>query len=121
MASKNDQQRMNIDKIVKEYLLNVNSEFNIQEAWLFGSYASGDAAIDSDIDIAVVSDDFPESFLLRTESLLRLRRDIDLRIEPHGFTSAEFFASTPFTNEIKRTGDRIEFSSRQGSVCAQMV
>ena len=110
MAAKNDQQR-DINIIVKEYLTEVNNEFNIREAWLFGSYASGAATSDSDIDIAVISDDLPESYLLRMEKLLRFRRNIDYRIEPHGFRSAEFFESTPFTNRIRRTGDRIDFPS----------
>ncbi len=89
-------------KIAKRYLALLRKH-NIQfeSAFLFGSAASGTMDEDSDIDIALIMRDVSERFFLELE-LMKLRRTIDLRIEPHVFTPEEL--ESPFFTEIQQTG-----------------
>ncbi|MBU2542895.1 nucleotidyltransferase domain-containing protein [Patescibacteria group bacterium] len=94
-------------KIVKKYAKELKkNNFSFSQIFLFGSYAKGSYKKDSDIDVAVVSDQvkkFNNIFLLR-----RMRRQIDTRIEPHAFTIADFKnLSDPLVYEIKKTGIKI--------------
>lgn len=61
---------------------------------------------DSDIDIAVVLKNLRNSFTTQVQ-LMKLRRDIDLRIEPHPFDETDFNSSNPFANEILTTGIQV--------------
>ena len=72
-------------KIVKKYInfLRINN-LNIERAYLFGSYTKGIVNEDSDIDIAIVFKDLQDSFDMQVQ-LMKLRRKIDTRIEPHPF------------------------------------
>ena len=49
---------------------------------LYGSYAKGTAKPDSDIDIAVIVDKLQGDYLDEQAKLYKLRRLVDLRIEP---------------------------------------
>ena len=78
-------------------------EIPVLSAYLFGSYASGKSTVDSDIDIALVLDNYvdsPENCLV----FMRFRREVDLRIEPHPFDKKDFDLSNPFIDVIKETG-----------------
>ncbi len=59
------------------------------------------------IDIAVVVDSFGGDIVDIFSSLLKLRRNIDIRIEPHPFEVKDFNDSNPFACEIIRTGKKI--------------
>ena len=39
--------------------------------------------------------------------LMKLRRDVDMRIEPHPFAKSDFDETNPFIKEIIETGERI--------------
>ncbi|MGB9720036.1 MAG: nucleotidyltransferase domain-containing protein [bacterium] len=106
MAKKNDSRI--ILKIVKSYL-NILQENRIRiiRAYLFGSYAKNKFTKDSDIDLAIVSQDFKGDVIEDNLRLMRLRRSIDLRIEPHAFTPKEFSIHNPFVREILKTAKRI--------------
>lgn len=82
-------------------------DFILRQLFLFGSTAAGTAGEDSDIDIAVVADDFSGDVIEDTFRLMRTRRKIDLRIEPHAFLPSDFHAGNPFAAEIMKTGIRI--------------
>ncbi|GAI18971.1 unnamed protein product [marine sediment metagenome] len=58
------------------------------------------------IDIAVV-DSFGGDIVDIFSLLLKLRRNIDIRIEPHPFEVKDFNDSNPFACEIIRTGKKI--------------
>jgi predicted nucleotidyltransferase len=76
--------------------------------YLFGSRAKGKSREDSDIDVAVVSSDLNERYDEGRFNLWKLRRDVDLRIEPHGFTPKMWAdTSDPMVYEIKSTGLKI--------------
>ncbi|MGE5577304.1 MAG: hypothetical protein ACM3TT_08965 [Syntrophothermus sp.] len=62
---------------------------------------------DSDIDIAVVADGFTGDIIEDTFTLMKLRRQVDIRIKPHPFLPSEFREENPVAREVMRTGIRI--------------
>lgn len=88
---------------VRQYLTSVPKELGLNKAYLFGSHAKGSAHPDSDIDVALVLSNMSDFFSAQA-LLFKLRRNIDLRIEPHPFRREEFNATDPFAHEIMRTG-----------------
>ena len=73
---------------------------------LFGSVANGKAHEDSDIDVALVSDQFTGNPF----SDWHLLSPINIRfaeIEPHPYSSEYFELGDPFIEEIKKTGIEI--------------
>ena len=89
---------------VKRYIAFLKqSNFDIRGVYLFGSFAKGKANEDSDIDLAIVLRGMGNSIFTQFQ-LMKLRRDFDLRIEPHPFFETDFIPSNPFVNEIISTG-----------------
>ena len=75
---------------------------------LFGSYAKGTEHEDSDIDIAIITDDLKKDKFNEEINLMQLRWDIDLRIEPHIISVSEYENDeTPFVVEVKNTGIKV--------------
>jgi predicted nucleotidyltransferase len=66
----------------KRYIRSIPESMEFKKTYLFGSYAKGIQHNDSDIDIAIVVGKMDDFFSIQME-LMRLRRTIDLRIEPH--------------------------------------
>jgi predicted nucleotidyltransferase len=95
--------------IAKTYAGLIKNKFNPQQIILFGSYAKGTYNDDSDIDIAVVFNDYDDSIDMQLE-LMRLRRKLDSRIEPHPFKKSNFDLSNPIVNEILKYGQEIKSS-----------
>ena len=95
--------------IAEEYANAVKSKYDFVKIILFGSYAKGTWNADSDIDIAVVLRGY--SSLIDTQlDLMRLRRKIDSRIEPHPFREKDFVATNPIVNEILKFGQDIQIN-----------
>jgi len=69
-------------ELAKEYANIVSRHFSVKEVILYGSYASNRAHEYSDIDIAVIVSELNGDFLDAEKKLYKLRREIDLRIEP---------------------------------------
>lgn len=80
---------------------------DITKVYLFGSYAKGTPDINSDIDIAIIFRDFPDSFDMQVQ-LMKLRRKFDTRIEPHPFRETDFNNTNPMANEILISGIEID-------------
>lgn len=95
-----------IDTAVK-YLKQIPSDLEVKKAYLFGSYAKGLQNEDSDIDIAIVIGNMPDFFTTQMQ-LIRLRRNIDLRIEPHPIEESDFTSMNPFAYEIQKSGIEIK-------------
>ncbi len=94
-------------KLAKSYISFLKGNgYDIRKAYLFGTYAKGGYREESDIDIAVVLDRVPNSFLMQIE-LMKLRRDFDSRIEPHPFDVEDFDSTNPFAHEIMTTGIQV--------------
>ena len=87
----------------KLYIQRIPAELDIKKAYLFGSYAKGSQHPDSDIDIAIVLGKMDDFFAVQMQ-LMRLRRDIDLRIELHPIWEGDFNIQNPFAYEIEKTG-----------------
>jgi predicted nucleotidyltransferase len=89
--------------IAKKYARAVKSKYDFVKIILFGSYAIGNYHEDSDIDIAVILKDYNN--LIDTQvDLMRIRRKIDSRIEPHPFREKDFDITNPIVNEIVKHG-----------------
>ncbi len=91
---------------VKQYIMIIPKDFGVKKAYLFGSFAKGKEKEESDIDIALVLDNMPDFFYTQKQ-LMRLRRKIDLRIEPHPIKEQDFNSLNPFAYEIEKTGIEI--------------
>jgi len=88
------------------YIKLIPSDINVKKAYLFGSYAKGKENADSDIDIALVIDGMTDFFATQMK-LMRIRRKVDLRIEPHPIRENDFTEINPFANEIQKSGIEI--------------
>ena len=99
-----------IIKIAQEYIHSVSTRFALEKAILFGSFARGNPQPNSDIDIALVFHGKGDMLQAQID-LLKLRRNIDLRIEPHPFTIDDFNASNPVVNEIMKYGIELHQNS----------
>jgi predicted nucleotidyltransferase len=70
---------------------------------LFGSYSAGTARDDSDIDVAVIYDDFKGDFLSTSSLLWKLTRRVSSFIEPILLDRAK--DNSGFAAEVMRTGE----------------
>ena len=95
--------------IVKKYAEKLKkNNFNFDAIYLFGSHLSGKANKWSDIDVAVISDLFKRNWDKNENLLWYFRREVDTRIEPHGFTIKDFQDQCdPMVYEIRKTGIRV--------------
>ncbi len=93
--------------IAIKYAYAVKSKYDFVRIILFGSYAKGNYNDDSDIDIAVILKDYSNRIETQVD-LMRLRRKIDSRIEPHPFREKDFDSSNPVVNEIMKYGQDIK-------------
>ncbi len=95
-------------KIAKRYIDHLRkNRIQIEEAYLYGSYATGKAHEDSDIDIVVVSRQFKKSRYEDSVRIAKLRREIDLRIQPLAYNPREFIMDYVIPNEAMTNGIRI--------------
>ncbi len=94
--------------IVNQYIEIVNKNYDVIAIILFGSYAKGTQREDSDIDIAIITDDIKTDKFDEEINLMKLRRKIDYRIEPHIISISDYENNeTPFVVEIKNTGIKV--------------
>ena len=91
---------------IMNYINALKKHFEIESVFLFGSYASGLASNDSDIDLAIVSRSFGDNRFNDNVKLGKLTWGIDTRIEPIGFTPEEF-ENRLLAQEIKKKGLKI--------------
>ena len=90
---------------VKQFAEVVRQNFQVKKIILYGSYAKGSASKHSDIDVAVVLDSNEEDLLTSEAKLFKLRRDIDVRIEPVLLDDKN--DKSGFLEEITKTGEII--------------
>lgn len=97
-----------IMEIVKKYVEKICENYKIEAIILFGSYAKGTNNENSDIDIAIITDDFENDIFDEELKLMKLRRNIDTRIEPHLIRIKDYKnAETPFVKEVIDTGIKV--------------
>lgn len=94
-------------KIANQYIDAISNKYVILQAFMFGSFAKGTNHDDSDIDIAIVLKNVGD--IIDTQiDMMKLRRNIDLRIEPHPFILSDFNRENPVVNEILKNGIQIK-------------
>lgn len=94
-----------IYNIIKRYLsvLKANN-INLRKVYLYGSYVRGNFCKDSDIDLAIIADNFTGDIIKDQLLLMKLRRKVDTRIEPHPFSEKDFKPDNPLFKEIVENG-----------------
>ena len=95
--------------IVKKYVEVILANYKVKAIILFGSYAKGTNHEDSDIDIAIITDDIKSNDVFDEQlNLKKLRRNIDYRIEPHLIEVDDYDnIETPFVKEVIDTGIKV--------------
>ena len=95
---------------VRNYAREVrNAGVNLKKVILYGSFAKGLQHEWSDIDVALVADDFSGIGFLDTPRFSRINlKKPYIRIEPKTYPTDYFQTGDPFVEEIKQTGIEIE-------------
>ena len=103
-----------ITERVIEYCRRVDREFRLKRVVLFGSRSRGDFYPHSDIDLLLVSDEFPDDWFKRQAKLYFLKLK---QIEPIGYTTAEIHKmiekGNKFIANVFREGKDIELNKFQ--------
>lgn len=96
-------------EVVERFLQIVKTAgVKIDRAILFGSYAKGSAGKWSDIDIAIVSQDFSGTSFYDNKMLIPFLLKVDFRIEVHTFRPEDFNEDNLFVKEIIKNGVEIK-------------
>ena len=94
--------------VVKTYITELEKNgFHIKTAILFGSYAKGNFGEWSDIDIALVSDDFEGNRFDDKDKIRKITLKVDSDISPLPYKVEDFDESDLFVKEILEAGIRI--------------
>lgn len=97
-----------IRRTITQYLTALREQdFPIQEAILFGSYATGQAHEWSDIDLALVSDEFEGIRFLDKNKIRKITIGVSTDLEVLPFKPSDFTPSNPLVREILDTGIRV--------------
>lgn len=97
-----------IKKIILKFIEEAKKDdISIVHAVLFGSYARGTNNELSDIDLAVVSDDFKGVKFYDSKKLNKAMLRTSIDIETHTYRPEEFTEDDPFVAEILKHGIRI--------------
>lgn len=93
-------------KLLKQYKSLLETQFQFEKMYLFGSYAKDANTENSDIDVAIVSSNISGDFFSVNPLLWKLRRQIDDRIEPVLIDRCN--DQSGFLDEIQKHGIIIE-------------
>ena len=92
---------------INKFISEIKKQYNVTTIILFGSYAKGTENENSDIDIAIISDDFDDIYECMA-NLMGMTWDIDARIEPHPIKKKDFDeVSDYFIKEVIDTGIKV--------------
>ena len=91
--------------------LDFRSGLEVQKAFLYGSYARGEATEDSDIDIMLISSIFDKNDMDARIKAWSLTRQVDIRIEPYTVGLQKFLTDevSPLLQIVKQEGIEIKF------------
>jgi predicted nucleotidyltransferase len=84
----------------------VSNRIPVAQAYLFGSTVKGTDNFDSDFDVALFLKRMQDE-ISTLNQLMKIRRDFDLRIEPHPFLEDDIDNGNPLVNNIIKTGEKI--------------
>ena len=97
--------KKSVIELAKRFSEQVYEFMPVQQIILYGSYAKDESKVDSDIDIAVIVEKLDGDYLNAQSKLFKLRRSIDLRIEPIIIEQSD--DKSGFLEEILETGIKI--------------
>jgi len=101
-----------VKKKIKKFInLLENNKISIQRAYIFGSYANGHADKWSDIDIALISDDFTGNRFQDRLNLIDYVFEASTDISPLPFLPEDFEDSMFARDEILKKGILINLKS----------
>ncbi len=104
MAALPNHVRKSVEELIQQ--LNAN-HIRIQKAYIFGSYAKGKQTQWSDIDLALVSEEFEGNFYYDRQKIIPYLIKAKHYIEAHPFSPTDFTHDNPFVEEILETGMRV--------------
>lgn len=94
-----------IRPLLTRYLQKLEQDgLHVQKAFLFGSHASDRSGPWSDIDVALVSDDFEGNRYMDKERIRRATLAVSSLLAPVPFRTADFTDNDPFVHHIRETG-----------------
>jgi len=94
-----------INSLIKHFISALRqNNIHVSQAILFGSYAQGKYNEWSDIDLALVSDDFVGDRFVDRNRIRKIKLSISTDLEPIPFTSETFSRDDPFVQRIIETG-----------------
>lgn len=102
--------KQDVIEVIRKYILSLTEiDISINKVILFGSQLKGDSDDWSDIDIAVISEDFGKDILNERILVSRIAYHIDPRLDVHPFSLEEFENESWKTiiHEIKLNGIEI--------------
>ena len=91
--------------LARQYASLVAKEMNPDKIVLYGSHARGIATEESDIDVAVIFDNFNGDWFSAYTRLTKLRRSVSLHIEPVLLDSVQ--DRSGFAGEVLKSGEVI--------------
>ena len=98
-------------RIIREFTKRLRQEgISVDRVILYGSYATGDMRLDSDIDVAIVSKDFGKDRVEEGMTLYRIAGKVNSRLEPVPISIQAYENDTwvPLIYEIKVKGQELE-------------
>ncbi len=100
-----------IINLVKKFAKDVKSEgVHLRKVILFGSYARGKQRRFSDVDVALVADEFQGFVFSDMDLFIKAKiKKLYSKIQVQTFPTSYFQKGDPFVDEIKRTGIEIKF------------
>jgi predicted nucleotidyltransferase len=97
-----------IEKKIHQFVFELKRiGINVEKVILFGSYAKGTYNEWSDIDLAVVSNDFKGIRLIDKENMVSAISAVDYDISPLPYRPEDFTEDDLFVKEIIQSGIRI--------------
>lgn len=96
-----------INQIVEKFVGLVSEEIPVKAVWLFGSYATGNAHEYSDIDLAIVSDEFSGSRFDDRKKMNKFVAKTSVDLELHPYKTDQFNEEDAFVRIILSTGKRL--------------
>lgn len=104
-----------IKQRVRRFIPRLEPEVRVEKVVLFGSYVNGKPNQWSDVDIAVISNDFGKFKFWEQDRFLALRQTREfslLEVHPYTFRDYQRASHLTFLGEIKRTG-RVIYTRRK--------
>lgn len=112
MAQKTDS-KIIMETIIKYLNLLRKNNISFEQVYLYGSYAKGNPGEDSDIDLAIIAQEWQPDIFEAQFKLMKLGRKVDTRIEPHLLRKSDFDKTNPYIRKILTTGKKINLIDSQ--------